>query len=428
MIFKCSLANTCINLFFSFLWLYSVASEAAPTHSYPRVMGVNIGAPAFYDDASYQEMMSKTDVLIMGFWPKWKEYRYGRKGMLNVVKKIKSLNPNIIIGQYTILNETQSIQYKDKTKIDLAKKVDKENWWLLDAIGNKVQWTSKYGAFDINSTEWTHADKNGLRYPEWLALRNYKVFFQKVPEFDFWFLDNSLSVSPVKVADWNQNGIPDFAIEKSIAKAYRQGNVNYWKAILKLQPKTLLIGNSDDLSSADYKGQLNGALLEALIGRTWSLEKKKGWFAVMQRYFSFFENLALPKIVGFNVWGDPTDYQLMRYGLVSCLLNEGYFSFTDKDKGYKSVPWFDEYDVDLGIPLTPPKLSKWRDGIYRRDFQKGMVLLNPSNSAKTVNIESGFRRFLGQQDSKVNNGMRVSGELTLKAKDGIILVRTELLN
>ena len=70
--------------FFLLALFCSLEIQALPVHGYPRIMGVNISRPSFYDDISYQKAMSKTDVLIMGFWPKWKEYKYGKDGMANV--------------------------------------------------------------------------------------------------------------------------------------------------------------------------------------------------------------------------------------------------------------------------------------------------------------------------------------------------------
>ena len=116
----------------------------------------------------------------------------------------------------------------------------------------------------------------------------------------------------------------------------------------------MLIGNSDNLESVEYSCKLNGAFLEAIIGKIWSIETRKGWLAMQKKYYSFMDNTLPPKIVGFNVWGRADDYQKMRYGLASCLMNDGYFSYTDETKGYSEVIWFDEFDVDLGQPIDPP--------------------------------------------------------------------------
>jgi hypothetical protein len=81
---------------------------------------------------------------------------------------------------------------------------------------------------------------------------------------------------------------------------------------------------------------------------------KEQWHGMMERYHKVFENLISPRIVGFNVAGNPHDYRFLRFALSSRLMNDGYFSFTDIERGYSTVPWFDEYEVKLGKPLDPP--------------------------------------------------------------------------
>ncbi|HBA67255.1 MAG TPA: hypothetical protein DCZ48_13960 [Methylococcaceae bacterium] len=417
-IFKTTIYAAC--LFFSFASTSTGATSIK--EDFPKIMGMNIGRPISYDNFSYIQEMGKVDVLVMNFWPRWKDYKYGQNSIRSIVSAIKAYNPDIVIGQYTILNESQDTQSQDKSNADRAEKLEKENWWLRDNRKRKLRWTDKYNAWDINITEFTKPDADGMRYPEWLAHRNHNIFFKNIPEFEFWYLDNTLSQSPAPAADWFLDGINRMPTDAVVAKAYRKGHVQYWNNIRQLQPDTMLIGNSDNLNSEEYSMQLNGAFLEAVIGKNWSTETRKGWPAMMQRYYSFMKNTLPPKIVGFNVWGKSNDFQRLRYGLASCLMNDGFFSYTDESQGYSSVPWFDEFDVDLGKPVDPPPMAAWKDGIYRRLFERGLVLVNPTNQNKVVTIEAGFRRINGKQAPNINNGKPVN-TITLSPKDGIILIR-----
>ena len=142
----------------------------------------------------------------------------------------------------------------------------------------------------------------------------------------------------------------------------------------------------------------------------------------MERYRAVLRNTRPPGIVGFNIQGSPTDYRFFRYAYTSCLLDDGYFSFTDKSQGYSSVPWFDEYDHRLGNALSGPPAAAWSQEVWRRDFQNGVALVNPTTSVKTVKLEAGLRLLAGNQDPAVNNGSAVS-EITLGPKDGIVLRR-----
>jgi len=222
-------------------------------------------------------------------------------------------------------------------------------------------------------------------------------------------------------------GAPDLefasALDPDILAAHREGHVEYWNRIRKLQPKALLIGNTDnDLGNAQWRNQLDGAFLEALMGEHWSIERREGWGKMMERYRAVSQNTRQPRIIGFNVAGAVDDYRFFRYAYTSCLLDDGYFSYTDKARGYSSAPWFDEYDHKLGSALSAPPAAAWKAGIWRRDFQNGVVLVNPGAESRRVTIEPGLRRLAGKQDAAVNNGSAV-GELTLGPRDGIVLRR-----
>lgn len=234
---------------------------------------------------------------------------------------------------------------------------------------------------------------------------------------------NSGTGSRVSKADWKRQGRDVSSRDPEIEAAYRRGQAAHWQAIRKLRPDALLMGNADsDLSLPEYRNQLDGVFLEGLMGKSWSLERTAGWAAMMKRYLGVKANLRPPAIVGFNVAGEPGDYRLMRYALGSCLLGDGYFSYTDDRAGYSSVPWFDEYDVRLGKALDPPQTDAWSNGVYRRRYERAMVLVNPDATPRTVAPGPGWRRFKGQQAPAVNSG-EAADEVTLAPRDAIVLVK-----
>ena len=396
-------------------------AKAVAQKHFPLIMSMNIGAKN-YDDPTYLAALSRPDVVILGFYPGWRG-KDGHTSMREVVQAIKRSNQNVLVGQYTILSETYDpydMRYADKDK---SLKVEAERWWLRNAFNMRVQWTDLHDAWDINITPWTKPDSDGKRYPEWLAERDSNVYFKAVPEFDIWYFDNVLSKPPVKVADWNMDGKDDYSNDPVISEAHRKGNLSEWQRARELHPTVLFMGNTDDLSSPEYSGRLQGAFMEAVIGASWSMERWKGWEALMERYRLSMKHTASPHIVGFNVHGKNDDYQKMRYGLASCLMDDGYFSYTDEAVGYSSVPWFDEYDIDLGVPVDSPSPLPWENGVYRRTYEKGVVLVNPGLLSKTVTIERGYRRIKGNQAPELNDGSDVIS-ITLGGKEGIILTKS----
>jgi hypothetical protein len=147
-----------------------------------------------------------------------------------------------------------------------------------------------------------------------------------------------------------------------------------------------------------------------------------GWAATLARYRKVMDALAAPKLAIFNQWGSSTDYQGMRYGLGTCLLDDAYYSFTDTARNYYGVVWFDELNQNLGSGQTKPTAA-WQKGVWRRDFDNGIVLVNPKgNGAQTVTLETTFIRIKGSQDPATNSGATVT-TVTLQDRDGIILLR-----
>jgi hypothetical protein len=399
------------------LLAHAAQPEPSPANPpFPRLMGMNIGAK-HYDDPGYQRQLARLDVVILGFYQGWKP----GYGMAQVVRQLKELSGGkILVGQYTVLNECVD-NPKNAANLDIQTKLHAMNWWARQAGGKRVQWTAQYQAWDINLTAGSQADAKGLRYPQWLAERDDRILFQPAP-FDLWYCDNVFG-KPRVTADWNGDGTDDRPQDPAVAAAYRAGHRAEWAHIRKIHPGLPLMGNADsNLAEPEYAGQLEGAFLEGLMGKTWSLETRTGWAAAMQRYHDAMTNTRAPHLVGFNVHGQATDYRFLRYAFASCLLDDGYFSFTASDRGYSSVAWFDEFDFKLGAATSKPPAAAWKRGVWRREFAHGLALVNPTKQPVTVELEPGFVRLRGTQAPAVNHGNPASS-VTLEAKDGIILRR-----
>jgi hypothetical protein len=74
------------------------------------------------------------------------------------------------------------------------------------------------------------------------------------------------------------------------------------------------------------------------------------------------------------------------------------------------------------IWLDNVKLQVGDRNIYRRDFEHGVALVNPTAAPATINLGGTFRKIKGTQDPQVNDGSLVTS-VTLPAKDGLILLR-----
>jgi len=393
--------------------------------AFPRIGGVNIGSPFNYNDATYQANLARQQLMILNYYP---GFAPGGVAMNLAVQAIKAKNPKALIFLYVNSNE---LQYRSAPGAFTAyqSKLDAMKWWLYADAAKTQKVTSTFGNgyYIINNTLFTPKDSSGDDAIDWITKFYFSNYYQPNPAIDGFFMDNTFW-RPYVDGDWQRNGVVDLQTSPATQQWLRQGYARYYTLIKSLMPGgKYQIGNVGDWGDpgstiTEYRGLLNGGVMEAYIGKSWSVESWAGWANMMARYRKVMGALGEPKLVIFNQWGDPTDYQSLRYGLGSCLLGDAYYSFTNTATGYNGVVWFDEYNASLG-QATPSPVAAWQSGVWRRDFDNGIVLVNPKgNGPKTVTLENGFVKLKGTQDPATNNGQTVT-TVTLKDRDGVILLR-----
>ncbi|HWI08769.1 MAG TPA: hypothetical protein VNT54_14795, partial [Solirubrobacteraceae bacterium] len=105
-----------------------------------------------------------------------------------------------------------------------------------------------------------------------------------------------------------------------------------------------------------------------------------------------------------STWG--REYQLATY----FLLSNGLDGLAHPD-GSDPNNWWSGYDVDLGQPLGQRYSS---NGVFRRDFQNGIVLVNqPGQTTKTLRLGRKHKNLAGSTVTSV----------TLPAREGAVLLR-----
>ena len=204
----------------------------------------------------------------------------------------------------------------------------------------------------------------------------------------------------------------------------RLGFVDHWTQLRVLNPGLRVMANAapDYLASPEMRGQAEGAFLEGMMGKPYSLERQAdGWNRMMARYRAAFRDTAAPHAVVFQIYSAPDDHRLMRYGLCSALLDDGYFAINAASL-QQAMPWYDEYDAALGAAIDAPPTRPDASGLWLRRYRGGIVVVNPQPSALGIELPQGYRRLAGSISPDVNNGRPVSA-LTVQAKDGLILER-----
>jgi Hypothetical glycosyl hydrolase family 15 len=404
----------------------SASALAFTPPPFPRIGGIENSSPFDYNDPTYQANLAKLDIMLLAYWPGMAP---GGESMESVVEAIKAINPNALIFLYTDMDEGYT---SGDSSVAFAPEISELNamkWWLYTdtSDANPVPSFWGTGGFTINSTPYTPKDSNGEDSVDWLAHWFVSNYTSAAPDIDGLFMDN-VFVQPQVAGDWYRDGVVLQPSDPQAQAAIQAGYEEWFSTVHQLMPGKYQIGNITTWGEygpvpTGYQGIADGGLLEGMIGESWSIENWGGWQEMMTQYTRDMQALNAPKLAIFNQWGDPTDYQSMRYGLASCLMNDAYYSFTSNATGYSGVVWFDEYNANLGQALSSPPTAAWQNGVWRRDFANGIALVNPKgNGPQTVQLGGTFVKINGTQDPAVNNGQTVTS-VTLQDRDGIILLR-----
>jgi hypothetical protein len=408
------------------LLAFSVCAAESPP--FPRLAGVNNGSPHNYEDATYQAKLAKLNWSLLAIWVGWGTT--SDTTMEQVVRKIKAINPESRVFLY---ENSMEVADGNEAAAPVFEKVDKMKWWAYARGGSGEALLSPFGKLEgrdqymINNTLFTARDSSGYQFWEWHARWVVQQFYKPNPSIDGFFEDNTFW-RPRVDADWNRDGVTDLKDSPQAGKWLREAYRKRFELFHNLMPGKLMIGNIADWGHSkavltELDQTLNGGVIEGIIGQSYSVETWSTWAEMMRWYRKTMAAVAAPRLVAFHQIGAATDYKAMRYGLASCLLDNGYYAFSDKAKGYSGVTWFDEYDSRLGQAVMAPATTAWQKGVYRRDFENGIALVNPKgNGPVEITLEEDFRRIAGKQDPIVNNGA-LTRKVVLQDRDGIILKR-----
>ncbi len=352
--------------------------------------------------------LAKWDLLILDMETQVKS--------LGALKKIRELNPDIIMLVYItpqeIKNDASSGASVMRKK--LASGIN-PLWYLTDISNNKLSFwpgTSLLNVAD-NSPE-----INGLRLNKYIA----QFVAQDLLSTGLWdgvFYDNAWKDVKWLTGDFvdlNKDGQQDSDIDTH----WREGTRAIYRETRALtNNKYIIVGNA---TSDAYKNDLNGIMLENF--------PSLGWEETMRVYNTNQDGSSEPRINIINAntgnTGKSNDFKKFRYGLASTLLINGYYSFDFGDKSHNDVWWYDEYDIELGKPLTLAVslsgTSQFKPGVWRREYENGIALVNSGTESQEIDLGGEYEKISGVQDPITNDGAVVS-EVSLKAKDGLVMLR-----
>lgn len=171
---------------------------------------------------------------------------------------------------------------------------------------------------------------------------------------------------------------------------YRKGVLYLFQTLRTDKPDAIITGNSGTpwAQGSPYYRYANGPMAENAFGN--EFPANSGWGNQMGNYlgainsessrdFYYFMigdlqyNRTIPQASSAKYMSE-TDKRRFRLALTTTLLGDGFFGFDRGDNLHGQVWWFDEYNVDLGEPLSgyeaphSYRTNAYHKGTYSREF------------------------------------------------------------
>ena len=459
-------------------WTYTTTTGGgSPTtggDAFPRLAYLAIGGSQTYN-STYQANAAKVPIdVIGGGWEGWGgSLSYDKETVIQNIKAQSTVNTRVF--QYVDLNELYFTQSSNGFPT-YWNEVNSMNWWVYNAYtGHPTTDVKTIDAEDntgtkgvVNMASYTVDPATNLGPYAWgakyvndlLHLGTYSGKGNPVPDLDGFFLDN-LAPQPYEDGDWLRTGSSQLKGDASVGTAFRTGEKTFFTEMSSIWPEGVQLANMGLSSTgwgtgaafAPLSGTMSGGMDEAALGVNWSYESWSGAATMQYVYKYTSDNTGGPQYLLFghshlqtngvdasaydsngNITAYSPTWQGMRHGLAACLMGNGYYTPTGTS-GYSdnTFLWFDEFDNAgagvgyLGQAIDPWQTGSWSNGVWKREYQNGIVLWNPKgNGTKTVSLSGlgNLKHLAGSQDPAINNGASVTnGTVTLNDRDGLILLR-----
>lgn len=331
----------------------------------------------------------------------------------NVIRRIRAKNPDIIMLAY-VPSQSYNVRYWTQDPVFRHMRIN-ERWWLDDPQGNHTFITDDLLVTNM-SDDWISYLLD-FTQDRVLSIDNVDgIFFDMVSENISWLNNGDIDVegngrrTSAQVADryWLQQSV------SLLQRAQRELDTTY------------IVTNGS--SHPDMQPYINGRMFET-FPTPW--EANGDWGAIMNNLKRNKTANINPQITILNGntynTGNNRNYRHVRYTVGSGLLEDAYISYDYGDQNHGHLWWYDEYNVDLGGGTTAPRSLTGRDtygpDLWRRDFDRGAVLVNSADRRIAVDLGGEFEKLRGTQDPIVNDG-RIVSDVSLAGSDGLILLKT----
>ena len=442
----------------------ATTKERIATHGFPKLYNQYQGFPSRTQLVEL-ERLSLWDVITVDA-ENLEDVEYQRIFSPNGV--LRTANPNLVITVYFSAGNSEP---PDDGLFGRFVRGLQPNWLLQDVNGEMVVgfkfesgWTGYY-----NHTATSIADYFADFIQHELIETEYfdGVLYDwgAASEFSWLNWQNTFLNDGGRI-DLNQDGMDesDEQIDSEMVSGMRNLHLasrDRWG------DETLILGNGGPDSTPIYVSTLNGNMIECFLDPEIFVEEplRNSWSTHMMIYSSYALQAQEPRVALNLTCGrkNPNNSKLMRFTLASTLLFDGYYAFAGDGPGggdYDATWWYDEFSVNtqtgvaiesleykgylgeaqgpafnaldptefladtLGIGSGPVDFTNKvaETKVWRRDFEHGIVLVNPSSLSEIVDLGGTFRKIKGTRDPSFNDGSELN-TIGLPPMSGVVLLR-----
>lgn len=365
--------------------------------TFPRI--ANIYGGQLGPDATEVElrMLARYDLLIGGI--RAPEDRAGRERINAHIARLRELNPGMIIIDFAI-----SAPYWSPSRSPQPP----EEAFLHTVEGERINgWP---GTEMLNFARPEAADFLAERVPERIAGLDLDGFFIDCmfEHFDSWAVEIETR-KPVQI-DADGDGVEDS--RASLDAAWKQGKLRLMEKLRQMLGDEMVIMINAQRAGDFARPLVNGNYLEDYIDFT--ITHNWDWKTVLDLYLGWCDVPHRPNCTTINAtssyWPEynaalrlPYDeccdilergydqLQPMRFGLATALMGDGFYGFDLNTRWRGQHWWYAEFDAPLGKALGAG--GPYGDGTWRREFENGLVVVNPRPHRVHLRFERFYRDF-----------------------------------
>jgi hypothetical protein len=336
------------------------------------------------------DQLAKFDLLIGGTWCDWTKPEQVA-AFQKAIAYLRRINPHILVLEFS-----SSAPYLAKWETQEGFPAD---GWLLTPEGQTISgWP---GSKMINLARPDVIAWQVRRSRDGIATRGHHGTFIDCmgPHFDWWACE--IATGKAYQIDADRDGKPDQ--RDWLDASWKKAKLDMARQVREaIGPKGIFMGNQAGRETFDV---VNGILLEDYLD--YVLDGKGKWRTVLDDYLFWTATPHRPNITtivsssGVEPPFDPEQTlskaeqdkllesgrkleQRMRFGLTTTLMGDGYFAYDLHTRWRGQHWWYPEYDAPLGYPRAAAR--EYPDGTWRRPFDGGIVVVNPT--VKPVDVET----------------------------------------